>query len=55
MFDAQIDGERWGRRLTGRAFEDDLREQRTARDDYKRSHPEDVAGLTALVAAAARR
>jgi hypothetical protein len=55
MLDAQIDGERWGRRLTGRDFEDDLREQRTARDHYERSHPEDVAGLTALVAAAARR
>ena len=55
MLDAQIDGERWGRRLTGRDFEDDLREQRTARDDYERSHAEDVAGLMALVAAAARR
>ena len=54
MLDAQIDGEHWGRRLTGRDFEDDLRDQRTARDHYERSHPEDVAGLTALVAAAAR-
>ena len=55
MLDAQIDGERWGRRLTGRDLEDDLREQRTARDDYERSHANDVAGLTALVAAAAHR
>jgi hypothetical protein len=55
MLDAQFEGERWGRRLTGRALEDDLQDQRMARDDYKRSHPKDVAGLTALVTAAARR
>ena len=55
MLDAQVDGERWGRRLTGRDFEDDLRDQRVARDDYGRSHPEDIADLSALVAAAARR
>jgi hypothetical protein len=54
MLDAP-DGERWGRRLTGRDLEDDLREQRTARDGYERRHADDVAGLSALVAVAARR
>jgi hypothetical protein len=55
MFDAQIDGERWGRRLTGRGFDQHLQEQQAARDAYERSHPDDVADLKALVAAAARR
>jgi hypothetical protein len=55
MLDAQLDGERWGRRLAGRDVEEHLLEQRVARDDYERRHPEDVADLKALVAAAARR
>jgi len=55
MFAAPMDGERWGHRLTGRDVEDLLREQREARDDYERSHPEDIADLEALVAAARTR
>ena len=55
MLDAQIDGERWGRRLTGHELEEHLREQGTSRDAYERRHREDVADLKALVAAAARR
>jgi len=55
MFAAPMNGERWGHRLTGRDVEERLREQREARDDYQRSHPNDIADLEALVAAATRR
>ncbi len=55
MFGARINGERWGHRLMGRNVEERLREQRQARDDYEHSHPEDIADLKALVAAARPR
>jgi hypothetical protein len=55
MLNTQIDGGRWGYRLTRRDVEEHLREQRAAYDDYKYRHSEDVAELKALVAAAARR
>jgi hypothetical protein len=41
--------------LTARNLDELLREQRAARDQYRRNHPEDVAELASLVAAAARQ
>jgi hypothetical protein len=55
VFDAQSSSEPWGRRLTARNLDELLREQRAARDQYRRNHPEDVAELASLVAAAARQ
>ena len=55
MFDTREDGDRWGHRLTGGDIEELLNEQRVTRHDYERRHPEDVAVLEALVAAAERQ
>jgi len=54
MLGARINGERWGRRLTGRDLEEQLRQQRAARDEYERAHPEDLDELAALVGTAAQ-
>ncbi len=45
----------WGRSLTGSNLDDLLREQREARDEYARTHPEDVTDSAALVAGARYR
>ena len=52
-----VDGRRQGKshRLTGGDIEELLNEQRVTRHDYERRHPEDVAVLEALVAAAERQ
>ena len=49
MFVAPSNNEPWGRRLTARNLDELLREQRAARDDYQRTHGDDVRALTALV------
>jgi len=48
-------GERWGRRLTGKNVEEQLRAQRAARDAYDRVHAEVTSDLASLVAEARRR
>ena len=55
MLATQIDGERWGHRLTGRDLEGYLSDQRAARNDYERNNPHDVEDLASLVSAASRR
>ena len=54
VFDAQNRNEPWGRRLTARNLDEILREQRAARDDYRRTRPDDVTDLEALVADVSR-
>jgi len=54
VFDAQNSNEPWGRRLAARNLGEILREQRAARDEYRRARPDDVTDLEALVAAASR-
>ena len=53
--DAQINGGRWGHRLTGPNFEKHLREPRVARDATSAAIRLMSRTLTALLAAAARR
>ncbi len=54
VFDAQNSNEPWGHRLAARNLGEILREQRAARDEYRRARPDDVTDLEALVAAASR-
>jgi len=54
VFDAQNSNEPWGRRLAARNLGEILREQRAARDEYRRARPDDVTDLEALIAAASR-
>ena len=54
VFDAQNGKEPWGRRLTARNLDEILREQRAARDEYRRARPDDVKDLEALVADVSR-
>ncbi len=49
MFDKRNNHEQWGRQLTGRNLDELLRQQREARDDYVRTHPDDVTVLKTLV------
>ena len=51
----KTDGERWGRPLTASVLEEHLERQREARDAYQRSHPTDVAILSTMISASARR
>ena len=55
VFDAQNGNEPWGRRLTARNLDEILREQRVARNEFRRSNPDDVAGLVSLLAPTTRR
>jgi len=55
MFDKRNNHEQWGRRLGERNLDEILRQQREARDDYVRAHPDDVAALETLVAEAVYR
>ena len=55
MFDKRNNQEQWGRQLTGRNLDELLRQQREAREDYVRSHPDDVTALETLVAEAVYR
>ena len=54
IFDKRADDSPWGRRLSPRTIDTQLAELRTARDDYERAHPAEVADLAKLVSAAAR-
>jgi hypothetical protein len=54
VFDAQNRNEPWGSRLTARNLDEILREQRAARDEYRRERPDDVTDLEALVADVSR-
>ena len=55
MFDKPNNLDQWGRRLTGRNLDELLRQQREARDDHVRTHPDDVTALETLVAEAVYR
>ena len=55
MFDKRNNHEQWGRQLTGRNLDELLRQQREAREDYVRSHPDDVTALETLVPEAVHR
>ena len=55
MFDGDGSTEHWGRRLTSRNVDEQLRLQRAARDEHERTHPDDVTDLEKLVAGAAYR
>ena len=55
MFDKRNTHEQWGRQLTGRNLDELLRQQREAREDYVRSHPDDVTALETLVPKAVHR
>ena len=55
MFDKRNNQEQWGRQLTGRNLDELLRQQREAREDYVRSHPDDVTALETLVPKAVHR
>ena len=55
MFDKRNNLEQWGRQLTGRNLDELLRQQREARDDYVRTHPDDVTALETLLPEAVHR
>jgi hypothetical protein len=55
MFDKRNSHEQWGRQLTGRNLDELLRQQREAREDYFRNHPDDVTALETLVPEAVHR
>ena len=55
MFEGRNNSQQWGRRLTGRNVDEQLREQRAARSEYENSHPNDVADLATLIEVASRR
>jgi len=55
MFDKRNNHEQWGRQLTGRNLDELLRQQREARDDYVRTHPDDVTALETLLPEAVHR
>ena len=55
MFDKRNTHEQWGRQLTGRNLDELLRQQREARDDYVRTHPDDVTALETLLPEAVHR
>jgi hypothetical protein len=55
VFDARSNHEPWGRRLTARNLDEILRDQRVARDEFRRGNPDDVAGLVSLLAPTTRR
>ena len=55
MFDKRNTHEQWGRQLTGRNLDELLRQQRAAREDYVRTHPDDVTALETLVPEAVHR
>jgi hypothetical protein len=52
LFDARGTDAPWGRRLLAQDVEAQLRALRTARDDYERAHPAELAELATLIAAA---
>jgi hypothetical protein len=45
----------WGRHLKASNLDETLREQRVARDEYERTHPDDISELGALVAGVVQR
>jgi hypothetical protein len=49
MFNVPVDGEHWGSRLTQSNIEEQLLRQRSTRDKYESSHPEDRRELAMLV------
>ena len=55
MFDKRNNHEQWGRQLTGRNLDELLRQQREAREDYVRTHPDDVTALETLLPEAVHR
>jgi hypothetical protein len=55
MFDKRNNPEQWGRQLTARNLDELLRQQREARDEYVRTHQDDVTALETLVPKAVYR
>jgi hypothetical protein len=55
MFDQRNSHEQRGRHLTRRNLDELLRQQREAREDYIRTHPDDVTTLETLVREAVHR
>lgn len=55
MFGASGEDAKWGSRLTPQNSDAHLLGLRVARDDYERTHPAELAELTALIAAATQK
>jgi hypothetical protein len=55
IFGRQTSDAPWGRRLTERILDEQLRQQRDERDAYRRTHPDDLRELATLVEGAPGR